>query len=108
MTVGNLVVNLTATTAKFTGPLNQAQSTVGKFTSSVKNYMSGAVVAIGAAVASWLSYETAVRAVSAATEALVAERKLDAVLQATGSNLSLIHISEPTRPCGTSRMPSSA
>ena len=23
-------------------------------------------------------------------------------------NLSLIHISEPTRPCGTSRMPSSA
>ena len=24
------------------------------------------------------------------------------------SNLSLIHISEPTRPCGTSRMPSSA
>ena len=25
-----------------------------------------------------------------------------------GSHLSLIHISEPTRPCGTSRMPSSA
>ena len=25
-----------------------------------------------------------------------------------GINLSLIHISEPTRPCGTSRMPSSA
>ena len=24
------------------------------------------------------------------------------------SGLSLIHISEPTRPCGTSRMPSSA
>ena len=27
---------------------------------------------------------------------------------ATVSCLSLIHISEPTRPCGTSRMPSSA
>ena len=27
---------------------------------------------------------------------------------ATQVNLSLIHISEPTRPCGTSRMPSSA
>ena len=26
----------------------------------------------------------------------------------TSYNLSLIHISEPTRPCGTSRMPSSA
>ena len=25
-----------------------------------------------------------------------------------GYDLSLIHISEPTRPCGTSRMPSSA
>ena len=25
-----------------------------------------------------------------------------------GKGLSLIHISEPTRPCGTSRMPSSA
>ena len=25
-----------------------------------------------------------------------------------GAGLSLIHISEPTRPCGTSRMPSSA
>ena len=25
-----------------------------------------------------------------------------------GAYLSLIHISEPTRPCGTSRMPSSA
>ena len=25
-----------------------------------------------------------------------------------GDVLSLIHISEPTRPCGTSRMPSSA
>ena len=25
-----------------------------------------------------------------------------------GEELSLIHISEPTRPCGTSRMPSSA
>ena len=27
---------------------------------------------------------------------------------ATMRDLSLIHISEPTRPCGTSRMPSSA
>ena len=27
---------------------------------------------------------------------------------ALATNLSLIHISEPTRPCGTSRMPSSA
>ena len=29
-------------------------------------------------------------------------------LQRLGAGLSLIHISEPTRPCGTSRMPSSA
>ena len=29
-------------------------------------------------------------------------------LQKQGYDLSLIHISEPTRPCGTSRMPSSA
>ena len=28
--------------------------------------------------------------------------------RATEDSLSLIHISEPTRPCGTSRMPSSA
>ena len=28
--------------------------------------------------------------------------------QRSGRRLSLIHISEPTRPCGTSRMPSSA
>ena len=28
--------------------------------------------------------------------------------QIDGFALSLIHISEPTRPCGTSRMPSSA
>ena len=28
--------------------------------------------------------------------------------EADAANLSLIHISEPTRPCGTSRMPSSA
>ena len=29
-------------------------------------------------------------------------------LLASMNDLSLIHISEPTRPCGTSRMPSSA
>ena len=29
-------------------------------------------------------------------------------LPSAASRLSLIHISEPTRPCGTSRMPSSA
>ena len=28
--------------------------------------------------------------------------------ESTNFDLSLIHISEPTRPCGTSRMPSSA
>ena len=47
------------------------------------------------------------------------ERKVRADPNATGktvrakvlsalTDLSLIHISEPTRPCGTSRMPSSA
>ena len=37
--------------------------------------------------------------------------KLDYIIEQTpytGVGLSLIHISEPTRPCGTSRMPSSA
>ena len=33
---------------------------------------------------------------------------IDADMQDQLWNLSLIHISEPTRPCGTSRMPSSA
>ena len=37
------------------------------------------------------------------------ERADGVIVNATAaSGLSLIHISEPTRPCGTSRMPSSA
>ena len=35
-------------------------------------------------------------------------RQVTEPLVAAGKLLSLIHISEPTRPCGTSRMPSSA
>ena len=38
-----------------------------------------------------------------------ADGKSSVILDLRGTfNLSLIHISEPTRPCGTSRMPSSA
>ena len=38
-----------------------------------------------------------------------AEREfVPAGLEGLLADLSLIHISEPTRPCGTSRMPSSA
>ena len=32
----------------------------------------------------------------------------DPIAHLTPDDLSLIHISEPTRPCGTSRMPSSS
>ena len=38
----------------------------------------------------------------------VGSGEVTVVLGPSGSGLSLIHISEPTRPCGTSRMPSSA
>ena len=34
--------------------------------------------------------------------------RLESAVRWLSDNLSLIHISEPTRPCGTSRMPSSA
>ena len=36
------------------------------------------------------------------------QSNLQAENDSTAPTLSLIHISEPTRPCGTSRMPSSA
>ena len=39
---------------------------------------------------------------------LIAYEQNGAAKAAYSINLSLIHISEPTRPCGTSRMPSSA
>ena len=36
------------------------------------------------------------------------QKRVKAQMDLFSSGLSLIHISEPTRPCGTSRMPSSA
>ena len=45
---------------------------------------------------------------TSATTAYRMRNLLDTYAHKTGGDLSLIHISEPTRPCGTSRMPSSA
>ena len=47
-----------------------------------------------------------VTAVLGARDALTVSTLADNI--SASSTLSLIHISEPTRPCGTSRMPSSA
>ena len=47
-------------------------------------------------------------AASKAAEALVAVTAKEQAEAKAKKLLSLIHISEPTRPCGTSRMPSSA
>ena len=41
-------------------------------------------------------------------EQIGVKSKREALEMAERVDLSLIHISEPTRPCGTSRMPSSA
>ena len=53
-------------------------------------------------------HRPALEKIKALIEQLCEQLQSDIQQQAEVSGLSLIHISEPTRPCGTSRMPSSA
>lgn len=87
MTLGNLVVNLTANTSKFTTGMQKSQSVVSSFARSAQRWLSGVAATVAATAAAWVSYSTAVKAVQAATEQLASERKLAAVLKATGSDI---------------------
>ena len=65
--------------------------------------------AIVAALATMGAYISAVDIAGAAARAHAIGLDYDPPAgRVTTQELSLIHISEPTRPCGTSRMPSSA
>ncbi len=87
MTLGNLVVNLTANTSQFAGGMNKSKGLVSSFASSAKRWLAGVAASVVTTAAAWVSYSTAVAAVSAATEQLASERKLAAVLKSTGSTL---------------------
>lgn len=87
MTLGNLVVNLTANTSKFTAGMQKSRGVVASFSRSAQRWISGVAASLSATVAAWVSYSTAIQAVQKATEQFASERKLEAVLKSTGSKL---------------------
>lgn len=92
-TIGELVVNLSANTSKFSGGINKARGDVQSFSSMAGSAMTSMLGPIAAVAAGYLTIGAAVSLVSKAIqisgEKITQTQKMDAVLAATGNAAGL-------------------